>query len=1357
MHSPPVVMSRPFLAVLAFSLWSPAALGSSEIFASGDDAAAVYEAGPNTFSSLRQNDTLIRVGRQGTGASAHQAAVFPFQLPNLGAVAAPFSNAEFLFNLEGKEGVAAFNLDLYGLPSRATSAVLPAGSSTTDPGDFFMGTFLGGPANDAAPGVVKLHDNIATATTPDGTVRSKPEGSRQLTAWLNAQYNQGAGAGRWVFLRLSADAVPASTHRYIVSTANHATPANRPRLRYNFTPTPLTLYTRTGSDPSFQTLVDNGTIVPGERFSLNAVTGSAIDVHNAVLEENLTGPTGPIPQDIRIHTQTNGSVQRGNFSRFTRWYQEDGNVQVMRLFQGEQNVRDGIGADGTPGRIEAFFPPFTVAADTWSVWEGTYTIVEPLQSNIFQLFHEGGQLWAFHLRMNNSGTITFNRRNTIAGLPSTITIAENMVGRSLRIRVRANGRSYEVYRKIPYIDSDWVLVTTGVYTQAVNNQISFRWGMYHGSQPGQSIPKDGLLFVSGVSRTSEASSNDDPPSTPPPPVTYYWDNNGASAGFGSAGGVWGETTTGNSSQGWSTSSAGSVLPQDVSTNPGDPVFFGTSSNGLGGGSITVTDTVSCANLTFGAASGNITLNGGEIQMSGDRTITVGGGSHTIRSVLTGENSRTIAGTGTLTLAAANEFSGPLVIGDNSGGLRLRIHSIANADGTPSAAGAPTSSTHGIIQIGAVSNGSTLELSGSTAPQSTNRRIRIGSNGTGSGGATITNNNTDPAHTLTFTNAAFNVAATDTSSFNRTLTLRGSNTGDNIIQGAIIDNVGGSGGKVALAKSDAGTWVLTGANTYGNGTTIHAGTLRIGNGGSSGSLPATGSLTNHGILEFRRSNTLTQGTDFTSAAITGSGGLLQSGTGTTILNSAHSHQGLTTIQAGALRITHDGALGGTASGTVVNGTGTGSAIARLELAGGIRVVGEALTISGGGNFRGALTSQSGDNLWAGNITIAAPSTRIGAHEAAGGQPGATLRVSGVIDSGGEPHGILIRNGGTGLEGTVVLSAANTYLGETNLLIGRLQLDGGNNRLPVTTRLLMGNAGDRSEFDLNGRHQELAGLSLRGGVSAPGNNTVTNSSATPATLTLHSAAGAPSTFGGSLQGNLSLVKSGPDTFTLSGSHSHLGPTLVQAGTLALSGTSLTSPLSLSSSAALGFTLGSPASSTSSVHLGSGSIRITGSPDPAGTHSLLTAAGGITGTPLLQPPVPGHTLRIEDNGTRLVLSPLGAGASYAAWAATHAGGQGPELDFDLDGVPNGIEFFLNAPPGPTTLPALDATRSLTFPNGGNLPASAYGSRFVIQSSADLIQWTDVPAEQLADNTDGPGGILRLTLTQPGTAFVRLKVMAD
>ena len=99
------------------------------------------------------------------------------------------------------------------------------------------------------------------ASTPDGQVTTNSAGNTQLAAWLNAQYNNGSGAGRWVFLRLSTDAVPSGTFRYTVSSADNTTPENRPRIRYNFTSEPETLYTRIGTDPTFQQLIDNGVIV----------------------------------------------------------------------------------------------------------------------------------------------------------------------------------------------------------------------------------------------------------------------------------------------------------------------------------------------------------------------------------------------------------------------------------------------------------------------------------------------------------------------------------------------------------------------------------------------------------------------------------------------------------------------------------------------------------------------------------------------------------------------------------------------------------------------------------------------------------------------------------------------------------------------------------------------------------------------------------------------------------------------------------------------------------------------------------------------------------------------------------------
>ncbi|HEX6963867.1 MAG TPA: autotransporter-associated beta strand repeat-containing protein, partial [Lacipirellula sp.] len=58
---------------------------------------------------------------------------------------------------------------------------------------------------------------------------------------------------------------------------------------------------------------------------------------------------------------------------------------------------------------------------------------------------------------------------------------------------------------------------------------------------------------------------------------------------------------------------------------------------------------------------------------------------------------------------------------------------------------------------------------------------------------------------------------------RTLTLSGSNGGDNTIASSISNSA--QGGVVGVTKTGAGTWVLTGANTYTGPTTVEQGTLK----------------------------------------------------------------------------------------------------------------------------------------------------------------------------------------------------------------------------------------------------------------------------------------------------------------------------------------------------------------------------------------------------------------------------------------------------------------------------------------------------------------------------------------------------
>ncbi len=129
--------------------------------------------------------------------------------------------------------------------------------------------------------------------------------------------------------------------------------------------------------------------------------------------------------------------------------------------------------------------------------------------------------------------------------------------------------------------------------------------------------------------------------------------------------------------------------------------------------------------------------------------------------------------------------------------------------------------------------------------------------------------------------------------------------------------GGSLGLVNLAMTGAGTEIFAGANTYSGSTLITTGTLQLGNGGTTGTLSPSSIIVDNGTLVFSRSNTVTQGIDFSSAAITGTGSLTQLGTGNLILNQANTYSGGTSIASGTLQVGAGGNSGAFGTGSVVN--------------------------------------------------------------------------------------------------------------------------------------------------------------------------------------------------------------------------------------------------------------------------------------------------------------------------------------------------------------------------------------------------------------------------------------------------------
>src|SRR5260221_50169 len=106
--------------------------------------------------------------------------------------------------------------------------------------------------------------------------------------------------------------------------------------------------------------------------------------------------------------------------------------------------------------------------------------------------------------------------------------------------------------------------------------------------------------------------------------------------------------------------------------------------------------------------------------------------------------------------------------------------------------------------------------------------------------------------------------------------------------------GAIGGTGALGQLGSGTLTLTGNSTYSCGTTINAGTLQIGNGGTSGSI--SGNITDNGNLAFDRSESVTLG-----GAISGTGALVQLGSSTLTLTGSNTYSGGTTISACILQI------------------------------------------------------------------------------------------------------------------------------------------------------------------------------------------------------------------------------------------------------------------------------------------------------------------------------------------------------------------------------------------------------------------------------------------------------------------------
>ncbi len=539
-----------------------------------------------------------------------------------------------------------------------------------------------------------------------------------------------------------------------------------------------------------------------------------------------------------------------------------------------------------------------------------------------------------------------------------------------------------------------------------------------------------------------------------------------------------------------TTSAGSISGSGVVEQLGTGILVLDQASTYSGGTIIGAGTV-YVNDDSGLGTGNVTLtNGGTLEVTGNGALShnvvlgTGGGTLTSNgSELT--LSGTISGTGAVTfnstetyITGTSTYSGATMLksGILYAGSTTALSSGSDytmSAGTELFLGSSNNSIGSLSGSGSIqSYGAVLTTNGDNASTTYSGSIQTGLTKAGTGTLTLTGTNTAyPATTVsagtlqagatnTFSpNSSMNVASgatLDLNSFNQAIgSLAGAG---NVTLGSATLTAGGNNnstvfsgvvsGTGALTKAGTGTLTLAGANTYTGGTTVSAGTLQLGNGGSSGSI--VGDITDNGVVAFDRSDA-----PVFSHVISGTGAVDITGSGTIVFTGSNTYSGGTTIASGTLALGNGGTSGWISGNVTDNGTLVFDRSDNISFAGavsgsgGITLEGSGIVTLGAANTYSGATDISAGTLQAGVNAAFSPNSAVTV------ESGATLdlnnytaAIGSLAGAGNVTLGIgtLTANGnntsttfsgaisGTGGltkagTGTLTLGSANTYTGVT----------------------------------------------------------------------------------------------------------------------------------------------------------------------------------------------------------------------------------------------------------------------------------------------------------------------------------------
>jgi autotransporter-associated beta strand protein len=296
--------------------------GAGTIYDNASDCEVQFTLSTPPYAINDLTSSLLFCGSAGS-VGKERCPVFPLQLPDLGPVTNPFASAAFSFNLASFVNTPIANADLYGLARRASAVVLTndywTATSTVDP----------------SPNATLLETNLMTPASPLGLITTTDNGNINLVDFLNAQYAGGAGAGQFVFLRLSTDrAETGGANRYQITSAEGAGAASNtnlwPQVNYTLNPTGVVLQVESRADGTGG-LVPATSLMPGASLTNFAIVRSnGIFLTNTPATWLLTNIAGLVlPTDLTVAPDGHSAVFTAN---------GDGSAQILAVGGGATGV-----------------------------------------------------------------------------------------------------------------------------------------------------------------------------------------------------------------------------------------------------------------------------------------------------------------------------------------------------------------------------------------------------------------------------------------------------------------------------------------------------------------------------------------------------------------------------------------------------------------------------------------------------------------------------------------------------------------------------------------------------------------------------------------------------------------------------------------------------------------------------------------------------------------------------------------------------------------------------------------------------------------------------------------------------------